>query len=495
MVTDRRARALFINTAFEQQTGYLRQEVLGEEAWGFRGEIDDDGLQRSILEHVVRGESWSGLAHGRRSSGEDYTLQLTISPVRDRDGKVVNYLLVGRDVTRERALEAQVLHSQRIESLGTLAGGIAHDFNNILAGIFAIVSLALDQVEAGTELHDDLSDVMQAARRGKQLVAQILAFSRRIEPEMQQVDPTAVAQEALQLLRASIPTTVELAAEFEAVGPIRADPAQLHQVLVNLGTNAYHALPAKGGRITLGLERAVFDAAQARDRGLEAGPHVRLRIEDEGSGISEDLRERIFEPFFTTKPQGKGSGMGLAVVHGIVKAHQGAITLSSELGVGSTFEVLLPVGQAVRRSQEVVSEAGGGERLLLVDDEPLVLKSLRRSLKRYGYQVQAFDSPNDALEALRDAPEAVDALVTDLAMPERSGVDLVRAARELRPELPALLCTGNVELLLATERRELALPVLEKPCTPEELASAVRRVLDEAAATPRRGKAATPSRG
>jgi len=366
-----------------------------------------------------------------------------------------------------------------------LAGGVAHDFNNILGVIIGYTELAAEAV-TGTP-RKDLDQALDAARRAKDLVHQILVFSRQREQERRPLALHQVVRDGMRLLRASLPATVEIRERVDrASGCILGDATQVHQLLMNLVANAEHAMRERGGVLEVAVQAfAVEPALAAALPPLQPGPHVRLRVRDTGRGMTPEVRERIFDPFFTTTPAGEGTGMGLAVVHGIVAAHGGAITVETAPGQGTTFDVYLPALAERPAAEQPASQAaalGGCEAVLLVDDEESLVALWSRRLRALGYRVTACTSGVEALQAFRAAPQAFDVVVTDQTMPHLTGDSLAAELLRLRPDLPIILCTGYSQTL--DEEQALALGIrafLLKPCRLEDLAGAIRGALGEPA--------------
>ncbi len=402
------------------------------------------------------------------------------------DGKWV--VFNSRDITASRNLEEQLLQAQKMEAIGSLAGGIAHDFNNMLAGILGSAELVREDLGTSHPSQEYVQSIITAANRARELVQQILTFSRRQESEKQILRLQPVIGECIKLLRSTIPAMVKITHYVQPqCPPVLADPTQFHQVIMNICTNAWHALPETGGHIDINLKTVEVTAEMAAQRRqLPPGSYVRLAITDNGCGMDAAVRARIFEPFFTTKPANKGSGLGLSVVHGIIKSHRGMILVESEPGKGSTFEIYLPA-RATNPKESVLATRmsvphGNGERILYVDDEPIVGKSTEEFLRRLGYIVTRFDKSDEALERFREAPHAFDLIITDWAMPGMSGTELISAIRQTRPEIPMLLVSGFVGALAEGMAKEAGIAeVLIKPVEMELLAQAVAQVLLRAA--------------
>jgi PAS domain S-box-containing protein len=426
---------------------------------------------------------------GLRADGEEFPAEVSRSHVEVQGRHIFSVIL--RDISARLAaeaardaLEAQLRVSQKMEAIGTLASGIAHDFNNILGAIYGYTELARAHAGEQPVLQEFLDEVSTASSRAAALVRQILAFSRQEQLQRQPLGLAPVIQEVLQLLRAAVPSSISFQI---ALAPdahtVLANATQIHQIVMNLGTNAAHAMRDHTGRMTLTLENCDVDAKLAARLGdLHPGPHVRLTVSDTGHGMDRATMERIFDPFFTTKAPGDGTGLGLSVVHGIVRSHEGAITVRSQPGEGTTFDLYFPavVGPTTEARQQVGEvPRGHGERILFVDDEEALGRLGRRMLERLGYAVEVTTRPQLALEAVRADPGAYALVVTDLTMPELSGTDLAQELRRLRPDLPVLLTSGySADLTPARMQAAGIHEMLTKPFSAEELARAIQRALD-----------------
>ena len=474
----------------------VRGKTAVDPAWHF---VEEDGTpmlpaRYPVAQVAASGRPLSDLVLGVvRSSGEPPLWVLCNAfATRHTDGSVEQILVTVFDITERRqaeferqALERQLRESQRMESIGTLAGGIAHDFNNILAAILGNVALAREEAGAGHPAQVSLEQIHKAGLRARSLVQQILAFSRR-DPGALEVQPLrTVVEETLGLLRATLPAKVRLEARLpEAPVPVRADATQLQQVMMNLATNAWHALAENGGWIEIGIERISAEAAaRLPEPGLPPGPAAHLWVRDNGSGMDAATCARIFDPFFTTKPVGQGTGLGLSVVHGIVRAHQGTVVVDSAPGAGSTFHLYFPspdvasgIGPAAGPGP--ADAAGGGQHVLYVDDDEVMVVMAERLLQRAGYRVSTAASAAEALAQLDAAPAGVDIVVTDFNMPEQSGIELAQRIAMLRPSLPVVLSSGLVSETLREQARQVGVrAVLKKENSFEELAATVGRLL------------------
>ena len=381
------------------------------------------------------------------------------------------------------SLEAQLRHAQKLEAMGTLAGGIAHDFNNILAAILGNVELARAELARGGEVQNNLDEIGKATQRATSLVRQILTFSRRQIVERQAISLKPVLEEGMRLLRATLPASVDLSLSVAADAPdVLADPTQIQQILINLGTNAWHAFEGRGGHLRLHLERVELDAEQARRHAnLSAGTYALLTVNDNGKGMDQATLERVFEPFFTTKPAGQGTGLGLSVVHGIVRNHEGAILVDSSPGKGTTFRIWLPASGPAAKASNVAKtglQQGRGERVLYLDDEPQLAEVGRRMLTLLGYSPEVFVRPADALAALREAPHRFDAIVTDFNMPIMSGVEFATAVRGIAEKMPVILSSGFMTDAVKQSARALGIQqFIAKPNTMQELGESLRASL------------------
>ena len=466
-------------------------------------EIEYRGIE--TLQRFVHPEDWPAAAlavdavrqgktdqyyvefRNQRRDGALQWLSLNARAERDSSGKMIRVTGACADITARKAAEETQRQSQRIEALGTLAGGIAHDFNNILLAITGNARLALAELSSAQahrdDLHRHLVEIDRASSRATDLVRRILTFSRQSEARSETIDLRSPVEEAVKLLRASLPAMIAIETSFASdVPPVMADSTQIYQVIMNLVTNSAYAIGESAGTISVSLDKIAVVADTAPD-GVKPGLYARITVSDTGRGMDHATLERIFDPFFTTKPPGQGTGLGLSVVHGIVRKHQGTITVTSTPGHGSIFALYFP---AVARVEEVApkstSEAarGTGQCVLYVDDEEALVFLVTRVLRRLGYAVKGFTDPEEAVDAFRRDPQAFDVVVTDLSMPRMSGFRLAKLLLETRPDVPVLMTSGYVraedrDLALQTGIRELIL----KPNTIEELGHSLARLFEE----------------
>ena len=469
----------YVNAAFESINRLERGKAVGRSYFDL---VEGDPASSVIRAVVAEGRFWHGPLVRPIPDGRPVELEATISPAREPSGAVVGGLVTEKDVTQENALQRQVRQSQKMEALGTLAGGITHDFNNILGTIIINTELALLDLDPANPARRPLPNVLLAANRGKELVKQIITFSRQREWERNPIEIVPIVKEGLKFLRSTLPKDITI---DEAVDPgsgvVMADPSHIHQIMINLCQNAVLAMRDCGGRLEVRLGPLEADEALVvRHPDLKLGPHVRLTVSDTGCGMTSEVMERIFEPFFTTRGPGGGSGLGLAVVHGIVKTYGGTITVYSELGKGSVFHVYLPryEGAASTAKPDKADEpARGGERILLVEDEETQRASLALGLGRLGYRVTACADGRSALDEFQKDPGAYDLVITDQTMPRMTGIELAEALAKARPVLPVVLCTGfsekvNSGAVGTAGIRELIM----KPFTLLEITRLIRKV-------------------
>ena len=400
-------------------------------------------------------------------------------PMRDVHGEILGYLEIGRDVSKEVMIEKRLIQSQKLEAIGTMAGGIAHDFNNILGVIFGFAELLLMDSKKGSQAEKNIRSIIQASERARDLVGQILTFSRQTDVELRPLVPKYVLKEVSKLLRASIPTSIEFELDLKSEAIIMAEPTQLHQILMNLFTNAAQAIGEKPGVIHVKLEDFHVDENFIQMHpGIQPGNHILLQVSDTGGGMEPGVLDQIFEPFFTTKPQGEGTGLGLSVVHGIVKKFNGIITAYSIIGEGTTFDILIPscTDAVESRSQSIDSEIQGGtERLILIDDEASLLAIMETVLVNLGYQVAVFTNSLEALAALTANPGDFDLVITDYFMPNATGLEVAKRIKQAGIDIPVILISGYLSKEVEKAAREMGISALiSKPVNTYHLAQTLR---------------------
>ena len=417
---------------------------------------------------------------GQNAQGNRWWAELSVKPV-EFDGKAC-FLAIFHDITHRRMLEVQLRQSQKMEAIGTLAGGIAHDFNNILLAIFGYAELSLCISESNPKVQGHLQNILIACDRAKNLVHQILAFSRQSEQEFRPVQIKRTIKEALKLLRASLPATILIREKIQSNAFIMGDPTQIHQVLMNLCTNAGYAMNSSGGELWVELSETMLGSDfTAIHPDIKAGPYMKLEVSDTGQGISAEILPRIFEPFFTTKEKGKGSGLGLSVVHGIVKKHGGTVTVQSQPGRGSIFTVYLPITEPQIASSPTVSPATftGKEHILFVDDDHTIVKIGEEILKTKGYRVTSATGSLDALSIFQLNPQQFDLVITDMTMPDMTGDHLAMKMLSLRPDIPVIISSGGDVVIHEEELHARGIKaIVMKPFTIATICRTIRQVMD-----------------
>ena len=408
----------------------------------------------------------------------------TISPMRDKNGKIVNYVASKRDVTQEVILEDQLEHSQRMKAIGTLAGGIAHDFNNILSGIMGYADLCLYDAPKPSLLSDQLAKILEAAHRAKDLISHIQTFSRQQTAEPIPMLPAPVISEALKLIQASYPA-ITIRQNIQNVGVIMAAPTHIHQIVMNLCTNACHAMNKQNGTLTVDLTKQFLDARQAsRILDIGEGEYAVLVVADTGSGIPTDIAEKIFEPYFTTKTEGEGTGLGLSVVHGIVKDMGGAISLDSKLSVSTTFTIYIPLlrsGAEPETRQDQAIPVENGEHIMLVDDDQFILETTSKILESLNYRVSARSSTTDALKLFQSAPDRFDLVYTDLTLPDMDGIAFSLEVQQLVENMPIIISSGfSGNAKLNTMRKQGIVDFINKPIIRTDVAQKIASLLHHA---------------
>ena len=483
IIADTEGVILYANPASQTLSGLPLSSLIGNTLDTLRSGKHPDSFYQKLWGTVRAGEAWSGRLVNVRADGTRYDTTTTMSPVRDAGGQIQYVVTTSRDVTREAELEVQLRHSQRMEAIGVMAGGIAHDFNNILTPVMGYTEMALNRPGLDAKVCGYLKEIASAGQRASELVQQILTFSRQTEQVKQPVLVEAIVKESLKLLRAAIPSTITIRQRIAGKGTqTLADPSQIHQVVMNLCTNAFHAMRETGGVLEVVLDTLILEAPLVQlGVTLPPGDYLRLRVSDTGRGMDEETQKRIFLPFFTTKRTGEGTGLGLSIVHGIVIGMGGSISVESGVGRGSAFTVHFPsVHRALRESPDASQEAPrGSERILVVDDESVIGDMLKDALAFSGYEVEALDSPARALERIRRSPSRFDLVITDLVMPELTGLDLAKRIWEQRVGLPIILLTGYTESLDEETAEGMGFAkLLRKPVSLTVIAQSVRDVLD-----------------
>jgi len=486
VITDTEGLIQYVNPAFEKVSGFSRSEALGSNPRILKSGVQDETFYQELWGEITAGRTWRGRFVNKRADGTLFSEEAAISPVYDENGKNMGYVSVKKDITGQLKFEERQRQSQRMESIATLAGGIAHDFNNILAAIIGSNDIAMLYSKDNPKIENNLKRIESAGLRAKELVQQILTFGRPEREEFITMQPALVIKEALKLLRASIPATIEIHSNILSHKTIKADPTQIHQVVMNLCTNAFHAMRESGG--VLGVELVdvqISDSSIIPGLNLAYGSYLRLEVSDTGYGMSKETQGKIFMPYFTTKVSGDGTGLGLAVVHGIIENCGGTITVYSEVDEGTVFRVYLPaIHDDLSESSEdygsLTPALGHGEMIMVVDDEKHMVEVYEEALKGYGYRVVVFLNGSDAYDAFKEAPGEFNLLLSDMAMPGMNGKDLVKRVLALRPDLPVIINTGFSALLGKDEALALGVAeYLQKPVSLNEILHTIHHLLTD----------------
>jgi len=478
-------KAVYLNQKFEEIYGWPREDIRDIPDFFIKIYPDPvyrEKIQSRIIEDIESGDpkrmEWDNIEVTAKT-GDKKIISAKNIPLYEQNFMISTV----QDITERKQLEARLQQAQKMEAIGNLAGGIAHDFNNLLFPILGMSEMLLDDLPPGSPEYENARQILKAGKRAGDLVKQILAFSRQSENNKRPVSVQQILEEVLKLARSTIPSDIDIAADIRNDGgTVMADPTQLHQIAMNLITNAYHAVAGNGGSIAVRLRETVLQAAGSKDQLMEPGRYALLSVSDTGCGIDPVVQGKIFDPYFTTKDQNKGTGLGLAVVYGIVKEYRGDIQVESEVGKGTTFSVYLPLMTASveRKAPEPVEEeATGTERILLVDDEEMIVNLETQMLERLGYHVTAYTGSMAALDAFQANPNTYDLVITDMTMPQMTGERLAGAMKTIRPDIPVIVCTGFSERISRDNAAALGIDgFLMKPIVKSELAGIVRKVLD-----------------
>lgn len=472
-----------VNDRLLQILGYSRKE-LDLLTWDELTHPDDIEHDLTQFNRVLAGDidEYSLEKRFIRKDGNTITVIISVGCVRHEDSSVDFLAVFFNDITKRKRLEENLLQAQKMESLGSLAGGIAHDFNNILSVILGYTEMAMEECQPQSTIADNLSQVLVGANRAKGLVQQILAFSRQSDTEPIIIQPASIVKETVTMLRPYLPTTIDITQDIDtATNPILIDPTQLNQILMNLCTNAFHAMEETGGILDISLKEVQLCSEDlAHQPGVAAGNFIQISISDSGPGIPPNIKDKVFDPYFTTKNVGKGTGMGLAMVHGIVKSYAGFTTLYSELGEGTVLHVFLPVETNRKQQKDEIAEylPTGKERILFVDDEKILTTMATTMLERLGYHVTATNSSPEALETFQKQSNTFDIVITDQTMPNMTGCELSRRMLQVRPDIPIILCTGYSSIISEEKAKAIGIKGFAlKPLGQKEITTLIRKVL------------------
>lgn len=483
MITDRSCVLEYINPAFEALTGYSRDEVIGQTLGILKSEQQAGELYEEMWDTVLSGKTFHGIVMNRKKDGETFILEKSITPLRNAAGEITHYISTGRDITDQRRLESQLQQAQKMDAIGRLAGGVAHDFNNLLMVISAYAELTLESLPAEHPSRAKLDEIINASSRAAELTKQLLAFGRKQMQSLQLLDLNTVLAQIGRMLPRLIGEDIQLLfVPGQNLGKVRADPVQIEQVVMNLAANARDAMPG-GGKLTIETSNVRLDETYVQRHSIvPPGDYVLLAVADSGMGIPQEHLAHIFEPFYTTKEEGKGTGLGLATVYGIVKQNGGFIWVYSEPRLGTTFKIYLPTAQST--IADVASAAGaqdspqGCETLLLAEDEAAVRESTRDFLIQRGYTVLEAANGEDALRVSREYCGPIDLMITDVVMPKMSGPNLAEHLLAERPYMKVLFVSGYAEnTVLRHGTIDVTARLLQKPFGLNTLARKIREVL------------------
>ena len=485
IITNPEAEIQYVNPSFEKVTGFQCEDVIGENPRILQSGAHEDSLYEKMWQTLTSGETWSGKFINKKKDQSFINIESTITPIKNRQGEIYNYIAVQRDVTKQVKMEQQLRQAQKMEAIGTLAGGIAHDFNNLLFAIQGYNSLSLKLLNESHPVCGHLQKLGQAADRAKDLVAQILTFSRQTDQKLKPIMMQPVVKEAMNLLRATIPTTIEVEQSINPNGAlILGNVTHVHQIIINLATNAYQAMKETGGLLTVSLNTIVVDPES--DNGyqeLAPGNYAELIVSDTGHGMEQATLDRIFEPYFSTKEQGEGTGMGLSIIHGIVSAYNGRIMVESEKGKGTTFKVLIPEidTSKVNEIKEIPltdQKLQGSGNILVVDDDDQVSEVLKSMLEELGYHVEAYTCSETLLQVFEQDSNHWDALITDMTMPKMTGAVLASRILSIKPNFPVVLCTGYNDTIDESRAKKMGIrEFILKPVSFNDLAITMKKVL------------------
>ena len=468
-------KVVFVNPAMFSITGLPDSEVTGKV---FPPELNTDDIGREIWRTLESGVAWKGDFSGKKQNGDTYTISFTVTPFVVASKDLTYYLAVGRDITEVLEVQEQLKRAQKLEAVGTLSSGIAHDFNNILSAVFGYTDLALHTLGDEKRTEKCLKEIQRASGRARDLIKHIQAIGSGTVLNMEPLIPKYIIMEAVELLRASLPATIDIQTSLKSSAAIKGDKGQIHQIIMNLGSNAGYAMKEVGGTLTLTLDEINMTDSLHPD--LQKGEYLQIQVSDTGAGIPPESLERIFDPFYTTKPTGEGSGLGLAMVYGITKSLQGEIRVDSEVGKGTVIAVLLPTIDAGLLSLEERGEndlLGGDEKILLVDDESSITGAIQSLLESLGYSVCSMNQSDAAWETFSENKDNFDIVITDYTMPNMTGIALSEKIRHIRADIPIILCSGNMSIEIEIEYLH-PIAFVRKPTAAMDLTVAIRKMLD-----------------
>ena len=484
VITDAKGIIQYVNPSFEKNTGFKNEEAVGQNPRILKSGLHDGLFYKEIWSTILCGNIWKGTIKNQCKNGKILLHDMVITPIVNSNNEVTAFVSIRRDITEQKKTEQQIQQSRKMEAIGTLAGGIAHDFNNILSGIFGYAQLTEVNIETPEKARKYISQITAGATRATDLVQQILTFSRQSDHKKSPLRLYLIVKEAIKFLRSSIPATIDIKEKIIARDKVYADPTQIHQIVMNLCTNAYHAMKQKGGVLTIELEELESSSGKLSELSVQAGKYLNLKVSDTGNGMDKEVLSKIFEPYFTTREAGEGTGLGLAVVLGIVEDHKGYITADSSPGHGASFNIYIPVLKDQNNVQTVEKKEykikGGKETILIVDDDEDILMATGEMLENYGYTVNTFLDSLKALESFEKNPFGYDLIITDMTMPRMTGDNLSLKVMEIRKDIPIILCSGYSDQFSETSAEKMGIAkYLQKPVSRNDLLKFIRRILDK----------------
>ncbi len=485
VITDRDGKIIFINQAFSQLTGYSQEEAIGKTPNILKSGSHSFSFYQDLWKTILSGEVWKGELENKRKDGSFYAEEMTITPVRQAHAEISHFIAIKQDITERKKFQYEVLQAQKIQSIGTLAGGVAHDFNNILGIILIYASLLEQSALSKEKILEGSRAINRAVDRGKELVRQILTFARKTEIVFEPINVVELIYELLSMLRQTFPKVITFTENFAKEIPfIFGDRVQIHQVLLNLFVNARDAMP-NGGSITIKIEQHKKDMVQSIFSEAEQDSYVCISVADTGEGMDAATLQRIFDPFFTTKEIGKGTGLGLAVVYGVMQSHRGFVDVESAPGHGTTFRLFFPIPIANEQTTNVSSaiesyQVGGTETILFVEDEELLLESVGQILESKGYRVYTAQDGKEAVKIYTQRAKEIDLVLTDLGLPGITGKEEFKKLKEVNPDVKVILASGFFEPNIKSELLKAgAKAIIQKPYVPDDILRIIRAVLDK----------------
>lgn len=485
VITDVGGVIEYVNPSFEKNTGYNKTEIIGKKPFILNSGIHEPSFYKNLWTTILDKKIWKGLIHNKCKDGNILLHDMVITPILNSKNQISAFVSIRRDITGKTKLEQQIRQSQKMEAIGTLAGGIAHDFNNILSGILGYSELAQSNINNSEKALNDISNIIKAAERATELVQQILTFSRQAEYKTRPLKIDLDVNEALKLLRSSIPSTIEIKKRLNSKSLILADPSKIHQVVMNLCTNAYHAMRKTGGILTVSLKDTVLSGSkELKGKKVPPGKYLSLEISDTGHGMNKKTLEKAFDPYYTSKKVGQGTGLGLPIVQAIVDEHDGFLEVYSSPDKGTNFYLYFPIVEKRIETQKIkpqkTSQLKGNETVMLVDDEKSIRDSCEELLKIYGYKVSAFENGLDALTEFQKKPSKYDLIITDLTMPKMTGDKLAIELLKINSNIPVFLCTGHSQNISEEQAELIGIEhLLMKPVQVEDLIKKIREALDK----------------